>query len=405
MPQTVALLAGGGPAPGINAVISSVSKVFLRHYFRVIAVHEGFKGLLAPKPDFVEMTYELADRLFTQGGSVVQMSRHKPKEIEFSDQFFRQQNIVLLVSIGGDDTASTANNLAKYLSNKNLNIKNIHVPKTIDNDLPLPPGRPTFGFTTARDEGVYIAKTLYEDARTSGNWFVITAMGRSAGHLAFGIGAAAHFPMIIVPEMFYRVPITADRIANLVISSIIKRKLLGINYGAAIISEGVFHFMTDEEITRTGASFTFDAHGHPELFNVSKAHVFNTHIQSRLKQIGLNIKTRPVEIGFELRCAQPSGYDLLLCTQLGIGVYQLYQTGHTACMVSVDHLGHIEPLYLHQLQDQNGRIPSRPLDIHGADVQQCFTHNLHFIEPDDYTQTAMLIKNPEEFDLNVILGL
>ena len=161
---------------------------------------------------------------------------------------FQKHNVKLLVTIGGDDTASTANRLAKFLASQNLDVKNIHVPKTIDNDLPLPEGIPTFGYHTAKEEGVRLATTIYEDARTSDNWFVVSAMGREAGHLALGIGTACHYPMIIIPEMFNKTKVTFDKIIKLIISSMVKRRLMGLDYGAAIISEGVFHFMSDEEI-------------------------------------------------------------------------------------------------------------------------------------------------------------
>ena len=68
------------------------------------------------------------------------MSRYKPKDDEFKVDFFRKNNVKLLVTIGGDDTASTANRLTKFLAKEKLDVKNIHVPKTIDNDLPLPAG-------------------------------------------------------------------------------------------------------------------------------------------------------------------------------------------------------------------------------------------------------------------------
>ena len=152
----------------------------------------------------------------------------------------------------GDDTASTAARLTKYLQSKNLDVKNIHVPKTIDNDLPLAEGVPTFGYHSAKEEGVRLATTVYEDARTSGTWFVVAAMGREAGHLALGIGASAHYPMIIIPEMFNKTKVTFEAITNLIISSILKRKLMGIDYGCAIVSEGVFHFMSDEEVIGSG---------------------------------------------------------------------------------------------------------------------------------------------------------
>ena len=269
------------------------------------------------------------------------MSRHKPKDDEFKVDFFKKNNVKLLVTIGGDDTASTANRLTKYLMGQKMDVKNIHVPKTIDNDLPLPEGTPTFGYHSAKEEGVRLATTIYEDARTSGNWFVVSAMGREAGHLAFGIGTACHYPMIIIPEMFNKTKITFDKITRLVISSMVKRRLLGIDYGVAIISEGVFHFMSEKEIIDTGINFTYDDHGHPELGNVSKSHIFNMLTQQALKELRINVKSRPNEMGYELRCCRPIAYDLNYATRLGLGVYKLFKEGNTGCMVTVDSTGDI----------------------------------------------------------------
>ena len=153
-----------------------------------------------------------------------------------------------MVTVGGDDTASTANRIAKFLEAKQYPIANIHVPKTIDNDLPLPAGMPTFGYQSAKNAGSVIGRAVYNDARTSANWFVVAAMGRSAGHLAFGIASACHYPMIIIPEMFNKTKITIDKIVSLIVSSIVKRKLMNMDYGVAMVSEGVFHSLDEEEI-------------------------------------------------------------------------------------------------------------------------------------------------------------
>ena len=229
------------------------------------------------------------------------------------------------------------------------------MPKTIDNDLPLPKGTPTFGYESAKDKGAVIARAVYVDARTSGNWFVLAAMGRSAGHLAFGIGEACHYPMIVIPEMFDKTEITVEKIVNLVISSIIKRKIMGMDYGAAVISEGVFHALSDEEIRKSGIHFTYDEHGHPELGKVSKAHIFNEMIEMKLKELGLKVKSRPVELGYEIRCQTPIAYDLTYCSELGIGVHKLFAEGKTGCMVYVDSEGNVSPLYLKDLQDPDGQ--------------------------------------------------
>ena len=254
MKDAIAILTGGGPAPGMNTVVGSVAKTFLAKGYRVIGLHYGYSGLFNPSPRYEDLDFFKADYIFNQGGSYLTMSRFKPTDKDFEENFnldfFKSNNVKLLVTVGGDDTASTANRIAKFLEAKHYPIANIHVPKTIDNDLPLPNGTPTFGYQSAKEGGTVIGRAVYNDARTSANWFVVAAMGRSAGHLAFGIGSACHHPMIVIPEMFNKTTITVDKIVNLVVSSIIKRKLMGVEYGVAMISEGVFHSLSDEEIAK-----------------------------------------------------------------------------------------------------------------------------------------------------------
>ncbi len=403
MKESVAIICGGGPAPGINSVISSVALVFLRSGFKVLGVNEGYKGLFSENPNVVDIDFKFADSIHNQGGSALQMSRHKPKDEEFTTKFFLDNNVQLLVTIGGDDTASTANRVSKFLRENDVSIQNIHVPKTIDNDLPLPEGTPTFGYQSAKQEGVRISQTVYEDARTSGNWFVVAAMGREAGHLAFGIGAASHFPMIVIPEMFNKTKVSFEKITKLIISSIVKRKIRGIDYGLAIISEGVFHFMDDEEIIGSGITFTYDDHGHPELGNVSKAHIFNILLQQKLKELNIKVKSRPVELGYELRCVTPTAFDQLYCGLLGYGVKKLYDEGRTGCMVTADNNGVVKPLYLEDVEDENGKIKPRLVNIEGEKQKLIFEYGLQYIEPGDYEEAKEYLSNPKEYDFREIL--
>lgn len=409
MKETIAILTGGGPAPGMNTVVASVAKTFLAQGYRVLGLHAGYSGLFSKTPRTVEIDYILADDIFNRGGSYLQMSRFKPTDKNFAEDFnlelFTKNNVKLLVTVGGDDTASTANRIAKFLADNKFPIANIHVPKTIDNDLPLPNGTPTFGYQSAKEMGATIGRTVYEDARTSGNWFVVSAMGRSAGHLAFGIGTACHYPMIVIPEMFNKTTITVEKIVNLVISAIIKRKLMGVEYGAAIISEGVFHELSDEEIKKTGIQFSYDDHGHPELGKVSKAHIFNQMLEDKMAKINLKVKSRPVEIGYEVRCQTPIAFDLVYCSQLGMGVYKLFKAGITGCMVYVDTAGHVSQLYLKDLQDPtSGKIPPRLVDIKGDKFTSVIDHILNYITPADYAAAKQYVANPEEYDFKKILN-
>ena len=403
MKESIVILAGGGPAPGINTVISTVAKTFLKAGYRVLGLNEGYKNLFKDNPSVDEIDFIYADEIQKQGGSALRMSRYKPKNEEFNTNFFVKNNVKLLVTIGGDDTASTANRISKYLSENNVKIQNIHVPKTIDNDLPLPDGQPTFGYYSAKDAAVHLVQTVYEDARTSGNWFVLSAMGREAGHLAFGMTSACHCPMVVIPEMFNKTEVTLDAIINLMISSIVKRKLLGISYGVIIISEGVFHFMTDAEIEKSGVAFTYDEHGHPELGNVSKAHIFNMLLQQRLHLLGISVKSRPVEIGYGIRCVEPNGYDLTYCSLLGYGVKKLFDQGVTGAMVTTNPKGEIIPLYLKDVEDENGKIKPRLVNLNGPKAELIFNEGLQYITPEDYEAAKAYLPDPAVYDFKKIL--
>ncbi len=409
MKDSIIILCGGGPAPGMNSVSMSVAKTFLSKGYRVLGLHGGYSGLFSKNARVEELDFFKADRYFNVGGSYLQMSRFKPTDKDFEENFnldlFKDNNIKLLVTIGGDDTASTANRISKFLAAKNYPIANIHCPKTIDNDLPLPNNAPTFGYNSAKNEGAHIAKTVYEDARTSGNWFVITAMGRTCGSLALGIGEASHSPMTIIPEMFNKTTMTLDKIIKLSVSAIIKRKILGVSYGTVVTAEGLFH---DEgvmqEMVDAGVHFTFDEHGHPELGKISKAVIFSDLLDKECQKAGLKVKSRPVEIGYDVRCQEPVAYDLTYCTELAMGVYQLFSEGKTGCMVYVDSFGKVSPLYLKDLQDpETGKIPPRIVDINSGTAQNYYSFIAHYITEDDYEAARQYVENPEAYDFKKIL--
>ena len=409
MKDAVIILCGGGPAPGMNSVSMSVAKTFITKGFRVIGLHGGYSGLFSKNARTEDLTFAIADRYFNRGGSYLEMSRFKPTDADFENNFnldlFKDNNIKLLVTIGGDDTASTANRISKFLAAKGYPIANIHCPKTIDNDLPLPANAPTFGYNSAKNEGAHLARTVYEDARTSGNWLVISAMGRTCGSLALGIGEATHCPMTIIPEMFNKTEICLDKVVKLSISAILKRKVLGINYGTIVAAEGLFHEFKAEEMEAAGVRFSYDDHGHPELGKVSKAVLFNDLLEAEFKKIGLKVKSRPVEIGYDVRCQDPVAYDLTYCTELAMGVYQLYSEGKTGCMVYVDAYGNVSPLYLADLQDpKTGKIPPRVVDINAGTAQNYYKYIAHYVTEADYEAVKELgIENPEAYDFNKIL--
>ena len=401
--RTIAILCGGGPAPGINTVVATVTKVFLKAGFRVLGIHEGYKGLLKENPEIEELTVEKADRMFTRGGSLIRMSRFKPRDSDFNTELFVRYGIELLVTVGGDDTASTANRLTKFLATHHIQVRNIHVPKTIDNDLPLPEGVPTFGFMSAKDMGIHIGKIIKAEAATTQNWYVLMSMGREAGHLAFEIGKGIQSAMIVIPEMFEKTEITVDKVVRLVISAMVKRRLLGQKSGVAVISEGIFHFLKDEDIAASGIVFEYDAHGHPELSDISKAHILNKIIRNRLRQLGLDIISRPVEVGYSLRCVDPCAYDLTYCTTLGMGVKALFDAGCSGCMVAVDINQNVIPVYLSDVEDDEGKIRTRLVNMNREEVRRTFTDMLYYLTEADREAARAYLPLPREYEWATIM--
>src|SRR6185312_5343667 len=139
----------------------------------------------------------------------------------------RRLNVTMLVTIGGDDTAFSGSQVYKRAGGA---VRVAHVPKTIDNDLPLPGSTPTFGFETARQVGVGIVRNLAEDARTTSRWYLIVSMGRAAGHLALGIGKAAAATLTIIPEEFRDGRVTLDGLCDILLGSILKRRSQNLHY-------------------------------------------------------------------------------------------------------------------------------------------------------------------------------
>src|SRR5436853_2289255 len=238
--DVLAILVGGGPAPGINAVISAAAIEAINEGFRVLGVQDGFKWLIREDASHTRrLKIEDVSRIHLRGGSVLGTARDNPTKSEKATraviETLRSLGVTHLVTIGGDDTALSSSFVAERSGHE---IKVVHVPKTIDNDLPLPPHIPTFGYQTARHVGVELVQNLMEDARSTKRWFVVVAMGRKAGHLALGIGKAAGATLTLITEEF-ETPIRLKTIVDNLVAAIIKRISYGRRDGVAVIAEGV----------------------------------------------------------------------------------------------------------------------------------------------------------------------
>ena len=171
--NVVAIVCGGGPAPGINAVISAVTNTANRNGWDVLGMYDGFSHLGRGEKNYIRLDASNVNRIHLTGGCILRMSRFNPTKKE-SDlhtvvETLTELGVNYLVTIGGDDTAFSSSAVSEYARKLGRTINVVHVPKTIDNDLPLPEGIPTFGFETARAFGTTEIQNLMEDARTSNN--------------------------------------------------------------------------------------------------------------------------------------------------------------------------------------------------------------------------------------------
>ena len=246
----LAIVVGGGPAPGINAVISAAAIEAINEGFQVLGINEGFKWLMRGDASHVRrLTIDDVSRVHLDGGSILGTARDNPtkseKDIHSVVDTLRVLNVSHLVTIGGDDTALSASFVSERSSHS---IRVVHVPKTIDNDLPLPAHIPTFGYQTARHAGVELVRNLIEDARSTKRWYTIVAMGRKAGHLALGIGKAAGATLTVIGEEFGRETVAFSDICDIVEGAIIKRRAKGRLYGVAVLAEGLIEKLDKDEI-------------------------------------------------------------------------------------------------------------------------------------------------------------
>src|SRR5690242_16568412 len=285
--QRVAILCGGGPAPGINSVIGAATIRALVGGVKVLGVRDGFKWLMQRDTSHaLDLSIEDVSRIHFTGGSYLGISRANPtrdaSHLEAVTESLQQLGVDKLITIGGDDTAFSAMRLAAHAQGR---LQVVHVPKTIDNDLDLPHGIPTFGFQTARHVGVELVKNLMVDARTTSRWYLIVAMGRKAGHLALGIGKAAGATLTVIPEEFGTDRIRLDHVIDVLLGAIIKRKSTGRDDGTAIMAEGLVEQLDPRDLEVFG-QLQRDEHDHVRLAEVNLGDVIKARLRQRLAEFG-----------------------------------------------------------------------------------------------------------------------
>ena len=359
----LAILVGGGPAPGINSVIGAATIRARLEGIDVVGIRDGFEWLMQGDIDHViPLTTDAVSRIHFRGGSHLGIARANPTKdpqlLENTVTSLLRLNVSQLVTIGGDDTAFSAMKLEQHAAGR---IRVVHVPKTIDNDLDLPPHVDTFGYQSARHYGVDIVKNLMVDAKTTTRWYFVIAMGRKAGHLALGIGKAAGATVTLITEEF-GAPIRLKTIVDTLTASIIKRMAEGRRDGVAVIAEGVVLDLNEDDLAGLG-DVERDAHGHLRLAEVNLGEILKAKVSERLRTFGIKTTIAAKNIGYELRCADPIPFDMEYTRDLGYCAAKYLVAGGNAAMISMQG-GHFVPVPFSEMIDgATGRTAVRLVDV------------------------------------------
>ncbi|KAL9649532.1 hypothetical protein ABK040_003211 [Willaertia magna] len=369
--KTLGIVVGGGPAPGINGVIASVTIEAINNGYRVLGFIEGFNYLIKQDDkQIMELTINNVSRLHFEGGSILKTSRANPtkneQDLKNCVSQLLKHNVSLLVTIGGDDTAYSSMKISEAANNQ---IRVCHVPKTIDNDLPLPQGVSTFGYQTAREVGASIVKNLMTDAKTASRYFIVIAMGRQAGHLALGIGKSAGATLSLIPEEFGD-KVTMKNICDTIEGCIIKRLTHEKDHGVIILAEGLLERMDIEELKQYfGDQIKYDAHGHIQLAELDIGKVVRDEMRLRVEKRKLKINFTEKNLGYELRCAPPNAFDREYTRDLGNGAVQYLLKGGNGSLITF--IGErLVPVSFDDLKDpKTGKARVRNVNIHSESYQ------------------------------------
>ena len=382
-----AILFAGGPAPAANAVISAAAVSFLRHGCEVVGIKHGYSPFEKFGPDqplvegrhYMMIDHPALKRTRNSQGIMLGTARTnpgkkitKPSDLDDSEKRaplqkvydgLRSLGVDALISIGGDDTLKTANKFKLFqdrLPPGSPRIPVVHLPKTIDNDYTGIDF--TFGYFTAVDSlGRQIRNLLY-DADANRAYFIVECMGRSAGWLAYGAAIAGEASLVISVEDIvgkYRLeesftnektgetkirPImNMDAVLDLIVGTMLARERDGKEYGVIVVAEGLAEYLPMDVIKDVKR----DEHGHIAVAQVKLYERVMDLIDQRYQARtgGRKRRLRALQLGYESRCAQPTAFDAMLGSQLGVGAYRaLAEKNLDGVMVSIK--GQLELCYV-----------------------------------------------------------
>ena len=393
----VGVILSGGQAPGGHNVISGLYDALKATNKENVLL--GFKGgpsgLL--EDDYVEFDDEFIDAYRNTGGfDIIGSGRTK---LETKEQFAvveevaKKHGLNAIVIIGGDDSNTNAAVLAEYMAAKNTGIQVIGCPKTIDGDLKNEDIEASFGFDTATKTYSELIGNIERDANSAKKyWHFIKVMGRSASHVALECALETQPNICLIGEEVAAKKMSLKDITNQIADSVEKRGNKGMNFGVAIIPEGIVEFVpefskliaeinellagrkTEEfnalpswqakydfikagltkesfevfDILPTGIQQQLflerDPHGNVQVSLIESEKLFSEMVKNELakRKAAGTYKGKFAALhhffGYEGRCAFPSNFDADYCYSLGYNACMLILYGYTGYLSKVSNI-------------------------------------------------------------------
>jgi 6-phosphofructokinase len=383
--KRIGIVVGGGPAPGTNGVIGAVALEAIKVGCVPIGFHDGFDWLAQRYTDEQhELTIDEVSRVHLDGGVLLGSSRRDvtrdSESLENTIAALAKLKIDALVCIGGDDMVRSAVALERSGA-----VKVVQVPKSIDNDLWLPLPLSTLGYETARHVGVGIVKSLMEDAKTTGRWYLGVTMGRPTGHLTLGIGKAASATCTIIPEEFQAAMISLSEITDIVEGSIIKRRAMGKSYGVALLSEALVERFSPREVAEL-QDVDRDAQGNIRVTEIDLGRKVKNEVKMRLEERGIKVTIVDKTIGYELRCAPPIPFDAEYARDLGYAAVVYLLKGGSGALVTIQG-GEFTPIPFVDALDSSGAGRRRAVDVTTESYQVARKYMVR-LGPRDFSDAA-----------------
>jgi ATP-dependent phosphofructokinase / diphosphate-dependent phosphofructokinase len=313
--RRIGILTGGGDCPGLNAVIRAVARRSFDRGYEVVAVHDGWRGLVDGQT--TALTARDVSGLLPRGGTILGTSRTNPYKVEDGVprvlRNFAEAGLDALVAIGGEDTLGVA---ARLFAEEEFPV--VGVPKTIDNDLSGTDY--TFGFDTAVSICTEAIDRLHTTAESHNRVMVVEVMGRHTGWIAVMSGIAGGADVILIPEQ----PITVERAC----AELRKRHDRGKSFSIVVVSEGyklTFDSGEQREVTQQAE---LDQFGHVRLGGVG---------EQLAQEIEANtgFETRVTVLGHVQRGGSPTARDRVLATRYGLKAADLVHEGRYGQMAAL----------------------------------------------------------------------